>query len=130
MQAVCDRLDSIEELLKLSLAANVLNDLEVILPEEREVKLLPRNISSYLNICGMSENCHYKKFDKTVIELKCRENTSLQDLYTARKWIVEEIKNTIPVFCFNKLSKGDKENLLEEKISFLINNEELQIFNI
>ncbi|MCI8582844.1 MAG: hypothetical protein HFH13_06915 [Dorea sp.] len=131
IQAVHERLDSIEEILKMLLAANILKDLESFeLEEEGEERILPKNISTYLDICGMHESDHYNKFNKIVLELVCEEKVSFQDVYTARKWIAEETEGMLPVFCFNKLNMKDKKVLIEEKISFLIKDKELQIFNL
>lgn len=77
----------------------------------------------------MRESTHYEKFNKIILELICKDYVLLQDVYTAHKWIVEEMENVIPVFCFNKLNMKDKKDLIGEKISFMIKDKEVQIFN-
>lgn len=80
IQKIYERLDTIEELVKLLLASDLLDELDLISEKDKEEKLLLNELSLYLNTLNIYERKHYKYFHKTCIELDIKEFVSVQDM--------------------------------------------------
>jgi acid stress-induced BolA-like protein IbaG/YrbA len=135
IKAICERLDSIEDLLKLSLISNILDGLDLIGEKDKEeaylqMNLLSDEIAAYLNDLKIYEGRHYEYFNKTFIELKVEGFISIQNMKDICEWIVDETKKVIPVFYFKKLNGMKRKRMLEEKISFMVADREVHIVSM
>lgn len=134
IKKICERLDSIEDLLKLSLISNILDELDLIGEKDKEkiclsMKLLSNETATYLNALEIYEGKHYEYFNKTYIELKVGGFISIQDMKGICEWIEEDTNDIIPIFCFEKLNGMKRKRMLEEKISFMVANKEIHIIS-
>lgn len=127
IQGMYERLESIEELLKISIANNLLNEMELIVQNEKNKKILKENISAYLNEKGIIESKHYKVFNKIIVELVCERKTTVRDIMEVHERVIKEGEGEIPLFCFDKLNGMQRKRMLEEKISFKIKNKEIHV---
>lgn len=131
IRKIQERLDSIEELVKLSLAANLLDDMQSIASEKGNYeKLLCEEISVSLKEKEVFEIGHYKFFDKMVVELRSEKKITVREMQELNKWLIQQLENTIPVFCFEGLNGMKRKRMLEEKISFKISDKEIHIVSV
>lgn len=118
------RIENIENILKMLLVNNVLNnDTIEMLKEEMKVKYEPLFLS--LGLCNIRfnyiENAYY-------IFAEVGEKTSLKEIKRIAKQIDTEIKEVRFVFSFDKLNSKRKKSLEEAEISYCISNGEMKIF--
>lgn len=125
-----ERLDSIEELLKILIANNLLDEVELTLQDKEHKKILNEDISAQLSLKGIIENEHYKALNKVIVELICERKITIRDIMEVREWMIKEMEGTIPLFCFDKLNGMQRKRMLEEKISFKVKNKELHIVEV
>lgn len=127
MKSIYERLDSIEDLLKVSIANDILSDLDSIIPRKNKKRILNESLSDRLNEEGIVEDIHYEFSGKLVLHFVCKENLTVQEIEVIRRQVIEEMDEVIPVFCFEKLNGMKRKRMLEKKISFCIANKEIHI---
>lgn len=128
IKSIYERLDSIEKLLKVSIANDILSDLYSIIPEkDKQKKILNETVSNRLIEEGMVEDIHYEFSGKLALHFNCKKNLTVQEIEDIRRQIIEELDQVIPVFCFEKLNGMKRKRMLEKKISFCIANKEIHI---
>lgn len=127
MKRVYERLDSIEELLKMTIANDILNDLDSFIQEDKSEVILPENISVKLNKRDIFEGIHYEFSGKRMLHLECKANLTVQDIEDIRSHVAEEADEVIPVFCFDRINGMKRKRMLEKKISFSVKDKEIHI---
>ena len=119
------RLDQIEEMLRLLLLGNVMNQMDDVEGEGHieEEDDLTKFLSNY-------DFSTYKREafgDNIAIYIMMNNKPKMKDIREARSLFHSHFINVIPVFVFDKINGMQKKKMEEEKISFYVIGREVHI---
>ena len=119
------RLDQIEEMLRLLLLGNVMNQMDEVEGEGHieEEDDLTKFLSNY-------DFSTYKREafgDNIAIYIMMNNKPKMKDIREARSLFHSHFINVIPVFVFDKINGMQKKKMEEEKISFYVIGREVHI---
>lgn len=121
------RLDSIEEMMRLSLVSNIMNKLESYSSNNYTEDLEIENVKEFI----FSQNLHILKVEnfgeKITIYITSKNNFSIGYMRELIRKSKTKCTKAIIVFVFDKLNGMRRKKMNEEKISYYIKDRELNI---
>lgn len=122
-----ERLDKIENLINLSLISSVINQIEETNymedKNEPEMKELSELLSSY----DVRLDKRERFGDKTAVYIRSSESMNISKVRLLLDAVLNMDLQIIPIFIFEKLNGMQRKKLLEERISFCVEDKELYI---
>ena len=122
-----ERLDAIENMINLSLVSSVINMMdETVHTEYKEVT----EIDDLADVLSQYEACLDKieRFgDKIAIYIRSQESMNISKVRLLLEVVLDIDSEIIPIFIFEKLNGMQRRKLLEERISFCVQDKELYI---
>ncbi|MGG7175286.1 hypothetical protein ACQPV1_18460 [Clostridium neonatale] len=121
------RLDLIEEMIKLSLVTDIMNQVDSSLINNCKCGIENKELNRFIT----DNNLHLYKSEqfgeKIAVYIISKKKLGIKDIRQLVFYFKEQYVSVIPVFMFEKINSIIRKKMEDEKISYYIKNKELHI---